>query len=112
MKAWLQQLAELRKILAFLRPYLIKQPFLLAAVLASALFVMLFEGFGVGLLVPLLNLLLGGERATPMRPLQWLERALPGHSPAFYIGWIAVTIVLSVALKNVAFTPRSCSRPG
>ena len=103
MKAWLQQLAELRKILAFLRPYLIKQPFLLAAVLASALFVMLFEGFGVGLLVPLLNLLLGGERATPMRPLQWLERTLPGHSPAFYIGWIAVTIVLSVALKNVAF---------
>ena len=103
MKAWLQQLAELRKILAFLRPYLIKQPFLLAAVLVSALFVMLFEGFGVGLLVPLLNLLLGGERATPMRPLQWLERTLPGHSPAFYIGSIAVTIVLSVALKNVAF---------
>ena len=103
MKAWLQQLAELRNILAFLRPYLIKQPLLLAAVLASALFVMLFEGFGVGLLVPLLNLLLGGERATPMRPLQWLERTLPGHSPAFYIGSIAVTIVLSVALKNVAF---------
>ncbi len=64
---------------------------------------MLFEGFGVGLLVPLLNLLLGGERATPMRPLQWLERTLPGHSPAFYIGAIAVAIVLSVALKNVAF---------
>jgi subfamily B ATP-binding cassette protein MsbA len=102
-KAWLQQLAELRKILAFLRPYLVRQPFLLAAVLVSALFVMLFEGFGVGLLVPLLNLLLGGERATPMRPLQWLERTLPGHSPAFYIGSIAVAIVLSVALKNAAF---------
>jgi len=102
-KAWLQQLAELRKILAFLRPYLVRQPLLLAAVLGSALFVMLFEGFGVGLLVPLLNLLLGGERATPMRPLQWLERTIPGHSPAFYIGAIAVAIVVSVALKNVAF---------
>jgi subfamily B ATP-binding cassette protein MsbA len=102
-KAWLQQLAELRKILSFLRPYLFRQPLLLAAVLASALFVMLFEGFGVGLLVPLLNLLLGGERATPMRPLQWLERSLPGHSPAFYIGAIAVAIVLAVALKNAAF---------
>jgi subfamily B ATP-binding cassette protein MsbA len=101
--AWLQQLAELRKILAFLRPYLVRQPLLLAAVLASALFVMLFEGFGVGLLVPLLNLLLGGDRATPMRPLQWLERTLPGHSPAFYIGAIAVAIILSVALKNAAF---------
>ena len=64
---------------------------------------MLFEGFGVGLLVPLLNLLLGGDRATPMRPLQWLERTLPGHSPAFYIGAIAVAIILSVALKNAAF---------
>ena len=103
MKAWLQQLAELRKILAFLRPYLVRQPLLLAAVLGSALFVMLFEGFGVGLLVPLLNLLLGGDRATPMRPLQWLERTLPGHSPAFYIGAIAVAIILSVALKNAAF---------
>jgi len=102
-KAWLQQLAELRKILAFLRPYLVRQPLLLAAVLGSALFVMVFEGFGVGLLVPLLNLLLGGERATPMRPLQWLERTIPGHSPAFYIGAIAVAIVVSVALKNVAF---------
>jgi hypothetical protein len=102
-KAWIQQLAELRNILAFLRPYLVRQPLLLTAVLVSALFVMLFEGFGVGLLVPLLNLLLGGERATPMRPIQWLERALPDHSPAFYIGAIAVAIVLAVALKNAAF---------
>ena len=103
MRAWFQQLVELRNILQFLRPYLGRQPLLLAAVLASALFVMLFEGFGVGLLVPLLNLLLGGERATPMRPLQWLEYYLPGHSPAFYIGFIAVSIVGAIALKNVAF---------
>jgi ATP-binding cassette, subfamily B, bacterial MsbA len=103
LKAWFQQLVELRKILQFLRPYLVRQPMMLAAVLVSALFVMLFEGFGVGLLVPLLNLLLGGERATPMRPLQWLERVLPRHSPAFYIGFIAVVIVCAIALKNTAF---------
>jgi ATP-binding cassette, subfamily B, bacterial MsbA len=103
LKAWIKQLAELRKILEFLRPYLVRQPLMLAAVLGSALFVMLFEGFGVGLLVPLLNLLLGGERATPMRPLQFLERSLPGHSPAFYIGFIAVAIVAAIALKNTAF---------
>jgi ATP-binding cassette, subfamily B, bacterial MsbA len=103
LKAWFQQLIELRNILQFLRPYLVRQPAMLAAVLASALFVMLFEGFGVGLLVPLLNLLLGGERATPMRPLQWLESVLPGHSPAYYIGFIAVAIVAAIALKNAAF---------
>ncbi|HET7218228.1 MAG TPA: ABC transporter ATP-binding protein [Vicinamibacterales bacterium] len=103
MRAWLQQLAELRKVLTFLRPYLVQRPLMLAAVLASSLFVMLFEGFGVGLLVPLLNLLLGGERATPMRPLQWLESMLPGHSPAFYIGAIAASIVGAIALKNLAY---------
>jgi len=102
-KAWVQQIAELGNILRFLRPYLVERRMMLAAVLTSALFVMLFEGFGVGLLVPLLNLLLGGERATPMRPLQWLEATWPGHSPAFYIGTIAVTIVGAIALKNLAF---------
>jgi subfamily B ATP-binding cassette protein MsbA len=102
-RAWAAQLAELRNIVRFLRPYLAQHPLLLAAVLASALFVMLFEGFGVGLLVPMLNLLLGGENATPMRPLQWLEQAIPGHSPAFYIGAIAVAIVASIAAKNAAF---------
>jgi ATP-binding cassette, subfamily B, bacterial MsbA len=103
MRALRQQILELRNILRFLRPYLAHQPLMLAAVLTSALFVMLFEGFGVGLLVPLLNLLLGGEHATPMRPLQWLERTLPGHSPAFYVGTIALAIVAAIAAKNVAF---------
>jgi len=103
MRALRQQILELRNILRFLRPYLAHQPMMLAAVLTSALFVMLFEGFGVGLLVPLLNLLLGGEHATPMRPLQWLERTLPGHSPAFYVGTIALAIVAAITAKNAAF---------
>lgn len=74
----------------------------LLAVLASSLFVMVFEGVGVGLLVPLLSLLLGGENATPMRPLQWLERQLPGHSPAFYVAVVCSAIVAAIAAKNVA----------
>jgi ATP-binding cassette, subfamily B, bacterial MsbA len=78
------------------------RPALLAGVLAFSVFVMLFEGLGVGLLVPLLNLLLGGENAAPMRPLQWLEGLLPGRSPAFYIGAICVTIVCAIAAKNAA----------
>ena len=85
-----------------LRPYLGAERGRLAAVLGSSLFVMLFEGAGVGLLVPLLSLLLGGENATPMRPLQWLERQFPGHSPAFYVGAVCVAIVAAIAAKNVA----------
>lgn len=63
---------------------------------------MVFEGAGVGLLVPLLSLLLGGENATPMRPLQWLEAQLPGHSPAFYVAVICAAIVAAIAGKNTA----------
>lgn len=74
----------------------------LLEVLASSLFVMVFEGVGVGLLVPLLSLLLGGENATPMRPLQWLERQLPGHSPAVYVAVVCSAIVVAIAAKNVA----------
>ena len=74
----------------------------LLAVLASSLFVMVFEGVGVGLLVPLLSLLLGGENATPMRPLQWLEGQLPGHSAAFYVALVCSAIVVAIAAKNVA----------
>ena len=102
MKSWLRQLSELARTLQLLRPFLAGSRLLLAAVLGASLFVMLFEGTGVGLLVPLLNLLLGGENATPMRPIQWLERTLPGRSPAFYIGVICVAIVCAIAAKNAA----------
>ncbi|HSC26898.1 MAG TPA: ABC transporter ATP-binding protein, partial [Vicinamibacterales bacterium] len=103
MIAWLRQLAELGTILRHLRPHFAAQPILSLAVLGISLFVMVFEGLGVGLLVPLLNLLLGGESAAPMRPIQWLERTLPGYSPAFYIGAICIAIVMAIAAKNIAF---------
>jgi subfamily B ATP-binding cassette protein MsbA len=85
-----------------LRPFLGAERARLAAVLGSSLFVMVFEGAGVGLLVPLLSLLLGGENATPMRPLQWLERQLPDHSPAFYVATVCAAIVVAIAAKNAA----------
>jgi subfamily B ATP-binding cassette protein MsbA len=101
-RAWLRQLAELRVVLGHLRPYVTAQPLRLAAVLVSSIFVMAFEGAGVGLLVPLLNLLLGGENAAPMRPVQWLERSWPGQSPGFYVGLLCLAIVCAIAGKNVA----------
>jgi subfamily B ATP-binding cassette protein MsbA len=61
-----------------------------------------FEGVGVGLLVPLLSLLLGGTNAVPMRPIQWLQTAFPSHSPAFYVGVCCAAIILAIAVKNVA----------
>ena len=58
------------------------------------------EGIGVGLLVPLMSLLLGGESATPMRPLQWMEAQFPDHSPGFYVAAFCVVIVVTIGLKN------------
>jgi ATP-binding cassette, subfamily B, bacterial MsbA len=98
----LKQFSEFALVIRRLRPFLGAERGRLAAVLGSSLFVMVFEGAGVGLLVPLLSLLLGGENATPMRPLQWLEGQLPGHSPAFYVAVICMAIVAAIAAKNAA----------
>jgi subfamily B ATP-binding cassette protein MsbA len=98
----LHHFSEFALVVRRLRPYLEAERSRLAAVLASSLFVMVFEGAGVGLLVPLLSLLLGGENATPMRPLQWLADELPGHSAAFYVAIICAAIVVAIAAKNVA----------
>ena len=73
---------------------------LMIATLASSLVMVVFEGIGVGLLVPLMSLLLGGENATPMRPLQWMEAQFPDHSPGFYVAAFCVAIVVAIGLKN------------
>jgi len=98
----LHHFTEFAHVVSRLRPFLRGERMRLLGVLASSLFVMVFEGVGVGLLVPLLSLLLGGENATPMRPLQWLERQVPGHSPAFYVAVVCSAIVVAIAAKNVA----------
>ena len=102
MKSWLMQSADVWRLLKQLRPYLGAGRGLLVATLASSLVMVMFEGVGVGLLVPLLSLLLGGTNAVPMRPLQWLQTAFPHHSPAFYVGVCCVAIILAISAKNVA----------
>src|SRR6185436_207925 len=102
MKSWLMQSADVWRLLKQLRPYLGTGRGLLIATLATSLVMVLFEGGGVGLLVPLLSLLLGGTNAVPMRPIQWLQSAFPNHSPAFYVGACCVAIILAIGAKNVA----------
>jgi subfamily B ATP-binding cassette protein MsbA len=99
-KNWGRHLRDFVGLLQYLRPYLGAGRGLLLAVLASSLVITVFEGVGVGLLVPLLSLLLGGEQAKPMRPLQFLQAQFPGHSSAFYVGVCCVAIVGAIAAKN------------
>lgn len=70
---------------------------LLSALIATAL-----EGFGVGMLVPLLSLLLGGEGATPMRPISWLRETIPGQPAPFYVLSFCALILAAIAAKNGA----------
>jgi subfamily B ATP-binding cassette protein MsbA len=102
MKSWLIQSADVWRLLKQLRPYLGTGRRLLVATLASSFVMVLFEGIGVGLLVPLLSLLLGGTNAVPMRPIQWLQATFPHHSPAFYVGVCCSAIVAAIGAKNVA----------
>jgi subfamily B ATP-binding cassette protein MsbA len=102
MKSWWLQSADVWRLLKQLRPYLGAGRGLLVATLVSSFVMVLFEGVGVGLLVPLLSLLLGGEKAVPMRPLQWLQTEFPHHSPAFYVGVCCVAIIVAIGAKNIA----------
>src|SRR5687767_163279 len=102
MKSWLVQSADVWRLLKQLRPYLGTGRGLLVATLASSLVMVVFEGVGVGLLVPLLSLLLGGTNAVPMRPIQWLQAEWPNHSPAFYVGICCVAIIGAIAAKNAS----------
>src|SRR6476469_5966585 len=102
MKSWLIQIADVWRLLRQLRPYLGAGRGLLAATLASSLVMVVFEGVGVGLLVPLLSLLLGGTNAVPMLPIQWLQEHFPHHSAAFYVGLCCCAIVAAMAAKNVS----------
>lgn len=102
MRSWLAQSADVWRLLKQLRPYLGAGRGLLAATLLSSLVMVVFEGVGVSLLVPLLSLLLGGTNAVPMRPLQWMQAQFPNHSPAFYVGVCCVAIVSAIAAKNAA----------
>ena len=96
------QSADVWRLLKQLRPYLGAGRVLLTATLVSSLVMVLFEGVGVGLLVPLMSLLLGGTNATPMRPIQWLQETFPHHSPAYYVGVCCVAIVFAIGAKNLA----------
>jgi subfamily B ATP-binding cassette protein MsbA len=102
MRSWLTQSADVWRLLKQLRPYLGSGRGLLAATLISSLVMVVFEGVGVGLLVPLLSLLLGGSNAVPMRPVQWLQAQFPNHSSAFYVGLCCAAVVAAIAAKNAA----------
>ncbi len=101
MRAWFKHMAEIGGSAWRLRPYLRGGRYLILAVVMSSLIAAVLEGVGVSFLVPLLSLLLGGEGATPMRPIRWVQTALPDHSPAFYVVLFCLFVLGAIVAKNV-----------
>ncbi len=97
-----KRLVSLARCFHRIRPHLRGGRWLFVAVLGSSLLMTLFEGVGVGMLVPLLSLLMGGENSSPMRPIQWLQSFFPGKTSGFYVAAFATIIVVAIFLKNVA----------
>ncbi|MEK7675111.1 MAG: hypothetical protein AAB676_04660 [Verrucomicrobiota bacterium] len=85
MKSEIKHLAALAASAWRLRPHLRGGHYRVAAAIGNSLCSAVLEGIGVGLLVPSPSLLLGGELATPMRPVRWLPTWFPGHKPAGYL---------------------------
>ena len=101
MKAWVKHMMDIGGSAWRLRPHLRGGRYLIVAVVITSLCAAILEGVGVSFLVPLLSLLLGGEGATPMRPIRWVHTWLPGHSPAFYVVLFCLMVLGSIVAKNV-----------
>lgn len=97
----LYNLRELVRSTLRLRPYLRGSRSLTVAVVVSMIAAAALEGVGVGLLVPLLGLMLGGEDPATRRLLETLREWLPGHGEQLYIVILCVLIVAAITLKNV-----------
>lgn len=67
----------------------------LATILAAAL-----EGVGVGLLIPMLELLRPEPPSQPMPAIRTLMQLLPGHSSAFYTTLLCLLVAGSIIVKN------------
>ena len=105
MKSWIRLLTGLAVDLNRLRPHMRPNRWLVAAVVATSMLAALFEGAGIGLLIPLVAL----SRMQPAellaflekgRYLHWLPDLFPHRSAGFYVGVFCVLVLLSIIAKN------------
>lgn len=101
MKSWWKHTRDLVSCLNRIRPHLRAGRNLVAAVVLSSMAAAALEGVGVGMLVPLLNLLMSEANAKPMRPIAFVQNLLPGHGHSFYIVVFCCLVILAIAAKNL-----------
>ncbi|GAB4373914.1 MAG: ABC transporter ATP-binding protein [Bryobacter sp.] len=59
------------------------------------------EGIGIGLLLPMLELLREQSPAQPMKAIRILMDWFPGHESAFYVTLLCALVMGSIVLKNI-----------
>lgn len=75
---------------------------LLALVIFSSFLAGLLEGVGVGLLLPLLELLRSNASSQPSQAIQLITKLLPGYSQTVYVISLCALVLIAIALKNAA----------
>src|SRR4051812_34920674 len=103
MHPWWKDLRKFFGTIVRLRPHFRGGRYLVSAVALASLVAGALEGIAVSLLVPLLSLLLGGEGATRMRPIQFVQQLLPGHGTAFYVATFCAFTLAAVVCKNIIY---------
>lgn len=106
MKSWIKILRELTANLWRLRPHLRPNRWLVFAVIAVSTLSALFEGVGIGLLVPLISMLqVDSAKLVKLlqdgRYLHWLPDFFPGRSAGFYVAVFCGLVLLAIVLKNL-----------
>ena len=106
MKAWLRMLRGLAGDLHQLRPHLRPNRWLVAAVMAASTLSALFEGIGIGLLVPMIWMLQtpSAELVKKLgdgKYLHWLPDLFPGRPAGFYVAVFCGVVLVAVIAKNL-----------
>lgn len=103
LKTWTKSLIALARDLNSLRPYLRPNRWLVIGAVFAATASALFEGVGIGLLLPLIIMLTGDSAAVwDGKYLQWLPRLLPGLSGESYGAIFCGLVLAAIAAKNAS----------
>jgi len=104
LKTWISQLAQLVRDLKTLRPHLRPNRWLVLGAMAMATLSALFEGVGIGLLIPMIALLQGDmEAALKGKYLKWLPELWPNLSSTGYVVLFCGLVFGALLAKNVIF---------
>ncbi len=107
MRSWIKVLRELASDLNQLRPHLRPNRWLVLTVVAAATLSALFEGAGIGLLVPLIGMLQADPKDLlkmlhERRILHWLPDLFPDRAAGFYVGIFCGIVLVAILAKNLA----------